>query len=53
MFTLFVLSLIILGVACGFLINMIKNTRAELVVVKKQVERLQARLDGITQNTEH
>lgn len=50
MLTLFVLSLIILGIACAGLIQMIKNTRAEIMALKKQVERLQARLDGITQS---
>lgn len=53
MFTLFVLNVIFLGIVCGFLIKMIKDTRAEMVVVKKHVERLQARLDGITQNNEN
>ncbi|AUZ04599.1 MULTISPECIES: hypothetical protein [Vitreoscilla] len=48
MFTLFVLNLIILGVVCAGLMQMIKNTRAEIMALKKQVERLQARLDGIT-----
>ena len=49
MFTLFVLQLMVLGVCCAVLIRMIKDNRAQVVALKKQVERLQARLDGISE----
>lgn len=49
MFTLFVLSLIIMGGLAAGLLNSLKNTRAQVVELKRHVARLEARLDGITQ----
>lgn len=51
MFTLFVLALIVMGVACGLLIGKIQQLRTEVVALKRQVQRLEARVDGIAAPT--
>ena len=47
MFTLFVLALITIGVVAAVLIGMIRQNRTEIMALKRQVQRLEARFDGI------
>ena len=49
MFTLFVLSLIVMGVVAAALLTLHKQNRAEIMALKRQVQRLEARLNGISQ----
>ena len=49
MFTLFVLALIVIGVVAAVLIGMIKQNRAETMELKRQIQRLEARFDGIAE----
>ena len=49
MFTLFVLALIVIGVVAAVLIGMIKHNRAEIMELKRHIQRLEARFDGITE----
>ena len=49
MFTLFVLALIVIGVVAAVLISMIKQNRAEIMELKRHIQRLEARFDGITE----
>lgn len=48
MFTLFVLTLIAIGVVAAMLMNVIKQHRADVMELKRHIARLEARLDGIT-----
>ena len=47
MFTLFVLALIVIGVVAAVLIGMIKQNRAEIMELKRHIQRLEARFDGV------
>ena len=49
MFTLFVLALITIGVVAAVLIGMIRQNRTEIMALKRQVQRLEARFDGISE----
>ena len=49
MFTLFVLALIVIGVVAAVLIGMIKQNRAEIMEMKRHIQRLEARFDGIAE----
>ena len=49
MFTLFVLVLIVIGVVAAVLIGMIKQNRAEIMEMKRHIQRLEARFYGITE----
>ena len=49
MFTLFVLSIIVIGVVAAVLVGMLKQNRAETMELKRHIQRLEARLDGITE----
>ncbi len=49
MFTLFVLALIVIGVVAAVLIGMIKQNRAEIMELKRHIQRLEARFDGIAE----
>ena len=49
MFTLFVFALIVIGVVAAALIGMIKQNRAEIMELKRHIQRLEARFDGITE----
>ena len=49
MFTLFVLALITIGVVAAVLIGMIRQNRTEIMALKRQVQRLEARCDGISE----
>ena len=49
MFTLFVLALIAIGVVAAVLIGMIRQSRTEIMALKRQVQRLEARFDGIAE----
>ena len=49
MFTLFVLALITIGVVAAVLIGMIRQNRTEIMALKRQVQRLVARFDGIAE----
>ena len=46
---LFVLALIVIGVVAAVLIGMIKQNRAEIMELKRHIQRLEARFDGITE----
>lgn len=50
MFTLFVVALIVIGVVAAALLNVMKNTRAEVMELKRHIARLEARLNGISQH---
>ena len=49
MFTLFVLALITIGVVAAVLIGMIRQSRTEIMALNRQVQRLEARFDGIAE----
>ena len=49
MFTLFVLALITIGVVAAVLIGMIRQNRTEIMALKRQVQRLEARFDSIAE----
>ena len=49
MLTLFVLALIAIGVVAAVLIGMIRENRTEIMALKRQVQRLEARFDGISE----
>ena len=49
MFTLFVLALIAIGVVAAVLIGMIRQNRTEIMALKRQVQRLEARFDSIAE----
>ena len=49
MFTLFVLALITIGVVAAVLIGMIRQNRTEIMALKRQLKRLEARFDGIAE----